>query len=47
MDAFELLLRASDPELELDKDFKEVSASTNGKVTFDYRDHLKNTMLGE
>jgi hypothetical protein len=47
MDAFELLLRASEPDIALDTEFKEENAASKPKATFDYRDHMTNTMLGE
>lgn len=47
MDAFELLLRASDPDMSLNNDTKDFEQMIKGKPMFDYRDHLKNTMLGK
>ncbi len=47
MDAFELLLRASDTDINLDNEVKDFSQMVKGKPMYDYRDHMKNTMLGK
>lgn len=47
MDAFELLLRASDPEMNLGNEVKDLSFLAKGKSIYDYRDHMTNTMLGK
>lgn len=47
MDAFELLLRASDHELNPELDIKDLNTVEKVKFPFDYREHMKNTMLGK
>ena len=46
MDAFELLLRASDSNLNLDTDTKDFKPKFHMMPSFDYRDHMESTMLG-
>jgi len=45
MDAFELLLRASDANLNLDGDLKDIKPKFHMKPSFDYREHMESTML--
>lgn len=47
MDAFELLLRASDANLNLDGDLKDIKPKFHMKPSFDYREHMESTMLGK
>lgn len=47
MDAFELLLRASDANLDVDGDVKDFKPKFQMKPTFDYREHMESTMLGK
>jgi predicted NUDIX family phosphoesterase len=46
MDAFELLLRATDRELDPEINISESDTFGKAKLGFDYRDHM-NTMLGK
>ena len=47
MDAFELLLRASDANLDVDGDVKDFKPKFQMKPSFDYREHMESTMLGK
>lgn len=45
MDAFELLLRVSDANLDVDGDVKDFKPKFQMKPSFDYREHMESTML--
>lgn len=47
MDAFELLLRATDRELNPEMDVNDCITLGKPKLAFDYRDHMTSTMLGK
>ncbi len=49
MAAFELLLRASDANLNLEGDLKDIKPKFHMKPAFDYREHMESTkfMLGK
>lgn len=47
MDAFELLLRATDRELNPEIEVNDSITLGKPKLAFDYRDHMASTMLGE
>jgi hypothetical protein len=47
MDAFELLLRASNSDGIANNDLKDGVLLSKSRLPFDYRDHMPSAMLGE